>query len=175
MNFKICLILIFVRSNLITSKLRTAPEVIQTEVSPKEVTKSYLVLKEALEAGYIDKLKQSTISYEQLRNILLSDARNTDDICSLDEENIFKSDLIYKSRRKFWASVINDDSSKFPIYTKFQDILKEHKTWSVALVDYDPFRDRVAGVKAMLKRSEVVILHDSEESRYHDVPTDFSW
>ena len=175
MNFEICLMLIFARSNLVTSNLRTAPEVIQTEVSPEEVTQSYLVLKEALEAGYIDKLKQSTISFEQLRNILLSDARNTDNICSRDEKNIFKSDLIYKSRRKFWASMTHDDSSKFHIYTKFQDILKEDKTWSVALVDYDPFRDRVAGVEAMLRRSEVVILHDSEESRYHNVPRDFSW
>ena len=69
----------------------------------------------------------------------------------------------------------HDDLSKFHIYSKFQDILKEHKTWSVALVDYDPFRDRVAGVEAMLRRSEVVILHDSQESRYHDVPSDFSW
>ena len=45
----------------------------------------------------------------------------------------------------------------------------------MALVDYDPFRDRVAGVEAMISRSEVVILHDSQESRYHDVPSDFSW
>ena len=56
-----------------------------------------------------------------------------------------------------------------------QDILRADKTWSVALVDYDPFRDRVAGVEAMISRSEVVILHDSQESRYHDVPPDFSW
>ena len=92
--------LVFAPSNLITSKLRTAPEVIQTEVSSEEVTKSYLVLKETLDAV---KLKQSTISYEELRNILLSDARNTDNICSRNEKNIFKSDLIYKSRRKFWV------------------------------------------------------------------------
>ena len=92
--------LVFAQSNLVTSKLRTAPEVIQTEVSPEEVTKSYLVLKETLDAV---KLKQSTISYEELRNILLSDARNTDNICSRNEKNIFKSDLIYKSRRKFWV------------------------------------------------------------------------
>ena len=45
----------------------------------------------------------------------------------------------------------------------------------MALVDYDPFRDRAAGVEAMLARSEVVILHDSQESRYHDVPSDFAW
>lgn len=100
MNFEIFLMLVFAQSNLITSKLRTAPEVIQTEVSSEEVTKSYLVLKETLDAV---KLKQSTISYEELRNILLSDARNTDNICSRNEKNIFKSDLIYKSRRKFWV------------------------------------------------------------------------
>ena len=100
MNFEIFLMLVFAQSNLITSKLRTAPEMIQTEVSSEEVTKSYLVLKEALDAV---KLKQSTISYEELRNILLSDARNTDNICSRNEKNIFKSDLIYKSRRKFWV------------------------------------------------------------------------
>ena len=99
MNFEIFLMLVFAQSNLITSKLRTAPEVIQTEVT-EEVTKSYHVLKEALDAV---KLKQSTISYEELRNILLSDARNTDNICSRNEKNIFKSDLIYKSRRKFWV------------------------------------------------------------------------
>ena len=100
MNFEIFLMLVFAQSNLITSKLRTAPEMIQTEVSSEEVTKSYLVLKETLDAV---KLKQSTISYEELRNILLSDARNTDNICSRNEKNIFKSDLIYKSRRKFWV------------------------------------------------------------------------
>ena len=100
MNFEIFVMLVFAQSNLITSKLRTAPEVIQTEVSSEEVTKSYLVLKETLDAV---KLKQSTISYEELRNILLSDARNTDNICSRNEKNIFKSDLIYKSRRKFWV------------------------------------------------------------------------
>ena len=100
MNFEIFLMLVFAQSNLITSKLRTAPEMIQTEVSSEEVTKSYLVLKEALDAV---KLKQSTISYEELKNILLSDARNTDNICSRNEKNIFKSDLIYKSRRKFWV------------------------------------------------------------------------
>ena len=100
MNFEIFLMLVFAQCNLITSKLRTAPEVIQTEVSSEEVTKSYLVLKETLDAV---KLKQSTISYEELRNILLSDARNTDNICSRNEKNIFKSDLIYKSRRKFWV------------------------------------------------------------------------
>ena len=100
MNFEIFVMLVFAQSNLITSKLRTAPEMIQTEVSSEEVTKSYLVLKETLDAV---KLKQSTISYEELRNILLSDARNTDNICSRNEKNIFKSDLIYKSRRKFWV------------------------------------------------------------------------
>ena len=100
MNFEIFLMLVFAQSNLITSKLRTDPEMIQTEVSSEEVTKSYLVLKETLDAV---KLKQSTISYEELRNILLSDARNTDNICSRNEKNIFKSDLIYKSRRKFWV------------------------------------------------------------------------
>ena len=45
----------------------------------------------------------------------------------------------------------------------------------MALVDYDPFRDRVAGVNSMIEKAEVVILHDSQESRYNDVPSDFSW
>ena len=105
MNFDICLMLLIAKINLIMSKLskaaRTeASEVTQTEVTSEEVTKSYLALKEVLDAV---KLKQSTISYEELRNILLSDARNTDNICSRNEGNIFKSDVIYKSRRKFWV------------------------------------------------------------------------
>ena len=107
MNFDICLMLIFAQSSVIRSRLskptRTdteAGEVTQTEVTSEEVTKSYLALKEVLDAV---KLKQSTISYEKLRNILLSDARNSDNICSRNEGNIFKSDLIYKSRRKFWV------------------------------------------------------------------------
>ena len=107
MNFDICLILIFAQSSVIRSKLskptRTdteAGEVTQTEVTSEEVTQSYLALQEVLDAV---KLKQSTISYEKLRNILLSDARNSDNICSRNEGNIFKSDLIYKSRRKFWV------------------------------------------------------------------------
>ena len=116
MNFDICLMLIFAQSSVIRSRLskhtRTdteAGEVTQTEVTSEEVTKSYLALKEVLDAV---KLKQSTISYEKLRNILLSDARNSDNICSRNEGNIFKSDLIYKSRRKFWVRFMNHDSSK---------------------------------------------------------------
>ena len=101
MNFDICLMLVFAQINLIMSKLSKASEVTQTEVTSEEVTKSYLALKEVLDAV---KLKQSTISYEELRTILLSDARNTDNICSRNEGNIFKSDVIYKkSRRKFWV------------------------------------------------------------------------
>ena len=106
------LLLVFVQNNFILSKLlkssRTATsEVSKPEMTSEEVTKSYRVLKEVLDAA---KLKQSTISYEKLRNILLSDARNTDNICSRNEGNIFKSDLIYKSRRKFWVRYKNQES-----------------------------------------------------------------
>ena len=43
----------------------------------------------------------------------------------------------------------------------------------MALVDYNPSRDRVTGVNSMIEKSEVVILHDSQEPKYN-IP-DFSW
>ena len=51
--------------------------------------------------------------------------------------------------------------------------LSSTKTWSIALVDYSPFTERVAGVNSMLQKSEIVILHDSQEHRYFDIPSDF--
>ena len=51
--------------------------------------------------------------------------------------------------------------------------LSATKTWSIALVDYSPFTERVAGVNSMLQKSEIVILHDSQEHRYFDIPSDF--
>ena len=97
-------------SNFVFSKLSKAMrtfhetrEVTETEMTSEEVTKSYHVLKDLLDAV---KLKQSTISYKELKNILLSDARNVDKICSRNEGHIFKSDLMYKSRRKFWVDLI---------------------------------------------------------------------
>ena len=102
------LMLILVGSNFVFSKLSKAmrtfhetSEVTETEMTSEEVTKSYHVLKDLL-----DTEKQSTISYKKLRNILLSDARNVDNICSRNERHIFKSDLMYKSRRKFWVNSI---------------------------------------------------------------------
>ena len=44
----------------------------------------------------------------------------------------------------------------------------------MALVDYNPYQNRVEGVNAMLKRSKVVVLHDSEENGYINKPIDFN-
>ena len=44
----------------------------------------------------------------------------------------------------------------------------------MALVDYNPYQNRVEGVNAMLKKSRVVVLHDSEEEQYIDKPIDFN-
>ena len=105
------LMLILVGSNFVFSKLSKAmrtfhetSEVTEAEMTSEEVTKSYHVLKDLLDAV---KLKQSTISYKELKNILLSDARNVDKICSRNEGHIFKSDLMHKSRRKFWVNSIH--------------------------------------------------------------------
>ena len=104
------MLILVLRSNFIFSKMSKAmrtfhenSEVTETEMTSEEVTKSYHVLKDLLDAV---KLKHSTISYKELRNILLSDARNVDNICFRNEGQIFKSDLMYKSRRKFWVDSI---------------------------------------------------------------------
>ena len=106
--------LILAESNFVFSKMskamrtfRETSEVTETEMTSEEVTKSYHVLKDLL-----DTEKQSTISYKKLRNILLSDARNVDNICSRNEGHIFKSDLMYKSRRKFWVNSIQMNFKK---------------------------------------------------------------
>ena len=102
--------LILAESNFIFSKMSKAmrtfyetSEVTETEMTSEEISK-YYGFKEILD---VMKLKQSTISYKELKNILLSDARNVDKICSRNEGHIFKSDLMYKSRRKFWVNSIH--------------------------------------------------------------------
>ena len=99
--------------------------------------------------------ERTKISYQELRHILSEESPK---ICTQSRDYIFRSNLTSHSSNcnaKFWAQ------------------LNPSKTWSIALVDYWPFTERVAGVNSMLETSEIVILHDSQEQRYHDIPSDF--
>ena len=44
----------------------------------------------------------------------------------------------------------------------------------MSFVDYTPAPDRVEGVNGVLKKSKLVILHDSEEVRYKNRPKDLN-
>ena len=99
--------------------------------------------------------ERTKISYQELRHILSEESPK---ICTQSRDYIFRSNLTSHSSNcnaKFWAQ------------------LNPSKTWSIALVDYSPFTERVAGVNSMLQKSEIVILHDSQEHRYFDIPSDF--
>ena len=43
----------------------------------------------------------------------------------------------------------------------------------MSFVDYSPAGNRVEGVNGVIKKSKLVILHDSEEMRYISRPKDF--
>ena len=59
------------------------------------------------------------------------------------------------------------------MYGILQAHLSSRKKWSIAFVDFQPYQMRIAAVNSLLKKSEIVILHDSEDHRYNDIPQDF--
>jgi len=128
---------------------------VKSETVKSKLSKAMKTFHDASEEDNTVMKERTTIPYQKLRNILSEESPR---ICTESRDYIYRSNL-------------TSHSNKYSYNSKFW--LSSTKTWSIALVDYSPFTERVAGVNSMLQKSEIVILHDSQEHRYFDIPSDF--
>jgi len=100
------------------------------------------------------KKRQSSITYKELRNILKN--VNIKESCQnhfTEENNIFRFE---PQQTSFMNNFSIDDLA-------------------ITFIDFSPSSLRITGVNSMLKMSKIVILHDSEEQRYKNIPKDFHY
>merc|ERR1712012_1489379 len=114
------------------------------------------------EAKLVKNDTHNTISYQELRKILL--------VVSEEEES-HKNQMCTPQNGK---NIIQSNKMSVTSERSFLDELSIEDL-DITLVDFSPAYLRVNGVNSMLKKSKIVILHDSEEQRYPNLPKDFKY
>ena len=62
------------------------------------------------------------------------------------------------------------------LYIAVQDSVGENRTWDLVFVDNDPMNKRTATAARLLKRTKVLIIHDTEDFIFENplkLPLDF--
>ena len=62
------------------------------------------------------------------------------------------------------------------LYIAVQDSVGENRTWDLVFVDNDPMNKRTATAARLLKRTKVLIIHDTEDFIFENplkLPIDF--
>ena len=56
----------------------------------------------------------------------------------------------------------------------FEDHVGEDQDWDLVLVDHEPFEARADSVDRLVRRSRLVVMHDTElPTKYMNYPDDF--
>ena len=59
-----------------------------------------------------------------------------------------------------------------------KDLVGENNTWDLVFVDHLPMERRTTAVARLLKRTKLLIIHDTENFNFGNkmnLPTDFMW